>query len=255
MPSALQAKSNVGPEQWLPPSNACRYITAWTAIKIRWSMTVDPAGQAALTQQAEACPNETLTVETVDEVPVVPVPVVPEQPVIAPATGPAARRFLTSLASDGWRAPTAARPPPRSSRTPSRPALCRWSPSPPVSPPLTPSSRGPGCRRARRAGAAGRQGGHAPILAELDRLDPASIAILGGARAISDPIAIRLQTCTTGVVSRLAGGNRTQSPRRPGRRSGRRTGRGTAVARRTELHAGRHEARTRPTAAHPAAAM
>jgi hypothetical protein len=154
-------------------------------------------------------------VETVDEVPVVPVPVVPEQPVIAPATGPAARRFLTSLASSGWRAPTAARPPPRSSRTPSRPALCRWSPSPPVSPPLTPSSRGPGCRRARRAGAAGRQGGHAPILAELDRLDPASIAILGGARAISDPIAIRLQTCTTGVVSRLAGGNRTQSPPTP----------------------------------------
>jgi hypothetical protein len=55
MPSALnQAKSDRGPEEWLPPANVCQYIEAWTADKIRWALTVDPAEQAALIRSARA---------------------------------------------------------------------------------------------------------------------------------------------------------------------------------------------------------
>jgi hypothetical protein len=131
MSSALnQAKAASGPEQWLPPTNTCRYITAWAAVKIRWSLSVDPAEQAALIRLADACPNETLAVQTVDIVPVAPQPVVP----IAPGAVPAGPPFRTSPASSGSVAPTGTRPPPRSWRTPSRPARCRWSSSPPASP-------------------------------------------------------------------------------------------------------------------------
>ena len=78
MPSALnQAKGASGPEQWLPPANVCRYIAAWTAVKIRWSLSVDPTEQAALISQADACPATTLTVETVD---------VPAPPIVPPVT-------------------------------------------------------------------------------------------------------------------------------------------------------------------------
>lgn len=70
MPSALdQAKGASGPESWLPPANVCRYVTAWTAVKLRWSLSVDPAEQAALLRAAAACPGATVTVETVDIIP------------------------------------------------------------------------------------------------------------------------------------------------------------------------------------------
>lgn len=47
-----------------------------------------------------------------------------------------------------------------------------------------------------------------PILAELDRLDPARIVILGGPSAVSDAIATQLQGFTEAPVTRLAGVNR-----------------------------------------------
>ena len=55
------SKSARGPEEWLPPANGCDYLEAWTAVKIRWSLTVDPAEQAALSSQAAACSNDTIT--------------------------------------------------------------------------------------------------------------------------------------------------------------------------------------------------
>ncbi len=42
--------------------DVCEYVEAWTAVKIRWALTVDPAEQAALMQRADACPNNTVTV-------------------------------------------------------------------------------------------------------------------------------------------------------------------------------------------------
>ncbi len=76
--SLNQSKSDRGPEQWLPPADICGYITAWTAVKIRWSLTVDPAEQAALLQLAAACPGSVVTVETAD----VPAPAQPTPPVV-----------------------------------------------------------------------------------------------------------------------------------------------------------------------------
>jgi hypothetical protein len=84
MPGPLNsAKSAHGPEQWLPPANVCRYIEAWTAVKIRWSLTVDPAEQAALIRQADACPATTVTVQTVD-VPSTPTPTPTPPPAVVP---------------------------------------------------------------------------------------------------------------------------------------------------------------------------
>ena len=80
--SALnQSKSDRGPEQWLPPADVCGYVTAWTAVKIRWSLSVDPAEQAALLRQADACPGRTVSVETVD----VPAPTTTPPPTTQPA--------------------------------------------------------------------------------------------------------------------------------------------------------------------------
>ena len=65
--SALnQSKADRGPEQWLPPTDVCGYVTAWTAVKIRWALTVDPAEQTALLQHASACPGSIVDVETAD---------------------------------------------------------------------------------------------------------------------------------------------------------------------------------------------
>jgi hypothetical protein len=66
MPSALnQSKRASGPEQWMPPTNRCRYIEVWTAVKHRWRLSVDPAERAVLIRFAEACPKRTITLRRV----------------------------------------------------------------------------------------------------------------------------------------------------------------------------------------------
>lgn len=57
-----QSKQASGPEQWMPPANQCRYIEVWTAMKVRWRLSVDPAERAALVQYADSCPNSPVTV-------------------------------------------------------------------------------------------------------------------------------------------------------------------------------------------------
>ncbi len=71
--SALNtAKGASGPEQWLPPTGTCRYVEAWTAVKLRWALSVDPAEQAALLRLADGCPDTTLTVALAPAPPPVP---------------------------------------------------------------------------------------------------------------------------------------------------------------------------------------
>ncbi len=55
-------KSARGPEAWMPPANGCRYIEMWTAVKIRWRLTVDTTERAALIRHADNCTNRVLTV-------------------------------------------------------------------------------------------------------------------------------------------------------------------------------------------------
>lgn len=38
------------PAEWLPPRSAyrCTYLGDWLAVKVRWSLSVDPAERAAI---------------------------------------------------------------------------------------------------------------------------------------------------------------------------------------------------------------
>ena len=66
---AVSAKSNrskadTDVREWLPTYEParCRYIAEWTAIKLRWGLTVDAAEQEVLTGWAAGCPNTEVTV-------------------------------------------------------------------------------------------------------------------------------------------------------------------------------------------------
>ena len=43
-------------------SATCRYVAEWTAVKIRWRLTVDSAEKSALTSIAAGCTNVMITV-------------------------------------------------------------------------------------------------------------------------------------------------------------------------------------------------
>ncbi|MFI6889140.1 HNH endonuclease family protein [Streptosporangium canum] len=62
-------KADKDPSQWLPPYEParCRYIAEWTAVKLRWALTADPAEKATLTTLAQGCPNVPLPAST-DEI-------------------------------------------------------------------------------------------------------------------------------------------------------------------------------------------
>jgi putative cell wall-binding protein len=202
-----QAKSDRGPEAWLPPANVCQYIEAWTAVKIRWALTVDPTEQAALIQRADACPNDTITVNLAGVTePTTPTPTTPVPP---PATGPAGPPLPdqpgTKRLAGNDRYATAAE------------IVQDSFPAGPV--PVVFIATGTAFADALAGGpAADKLGGPilpiaadgipAAILAELTRLQPGRIVILGGPGAVSQAIATELDSFTTGTVTRLAGGNR-----------------------------------------------
>ena len=56
-----QSKSDKDPSQWLPTYDKCRYVKEWTAIKLRWSLTVDTAEKNALSTTAAGCPATTVS--------------------------------------------------------------------------------------------------------------------------------------------------------------------------------------------------
>ena len=60
-----QSKSDQDPSTWLPTYDRCRYVLEWTAVKIRWGLTVDSAEKSALTSQGAQCTDVTLSVTTV----------------------------------------------------------------------------------------------------------------------------------------------------------------------------------------------
>ncbi|MGW3387169.1 HNH endonuclease family protein [Streptomyces cinereoruber] len=53
----IRSKADQDPATWMPPlpDAHCRYIGEWTATKLRWGLTVDPAESEALKVYAEAC--------------------------------------------------------------------------------------------------------------------------------------------------------------------------------------------------------
>ncbi|GHI06756.1 hypothetical protein AQI88_30150 [Streptomyces cellostaticus] len=60
-----RSKADQDPAQWLPPtiSVTCRYLSEWTATKLRWGLTVDAVEQEALTQLTGSCPDTNVTYE------------------------------------------------------------------------------------------------------------------------------------------------------------------------------------------------
>lgn len=60
-------KSDQDVTEWLPDeAMVCRYVADWTAIKLRWNLTLDPVEQQTLTGLAANCPNPPVTVTTAD---------------------------------------------------------------------------------------------------------------------------------------------------------------------------------------------
>lgn len=60
-------KSDQDVAEWLPDQDVvCRYISDWTAVKLRWTLTADAAEHATLTNLAADCPNSPVHVSTAD---------------------------------------------------------------------------------------------------------------------------------------------------------------------------------------------
>lgn len=58
-----RSKADRDPAEWLPPDAGarCRYVEEWTIAKSRYQLSVDPAEKDALTELANACPDDPLT--------------------------------------------------------------------------------------------------------------------------------------------------------------------------------------------------
>jgi hypothetical protein len=57
-----QSKGDRDVAEWLPTYGVCGYVRHWTAVKLRWGLSVDGAERAELVRLARACPNRTVRV-------------------------------------------------------------------------------------------------------------------------------------------------------------------------------------------------
>jgi hypothetical protein len=55
--TANRSKGARDAAQWLPRYDRCRYVREWTAVKLRWKLTVDRTEKAALKKVAAGCSN------------------------------------------------------------------------------------------------------------------------------------------------------------------------------------------------------
>lgn len=60
--SSNRSKGDQDPAEWLPQYGKCRYLRAWVAVKIRWSLKVDRGERTALQSLGAGCKNVVLTV-------------------------------------------------------------------------------------------------------------------------------------------------------------------------------------------------
>jgi hypothetical protein len=60
-----QSKGDQDIAEWVPDHGRCRYVREWTAVKTRWSLTVDRAEKQAMRRLANGCPNRTIRVRVV----------------------------------------------------------------------------------------------------------------------------------------------------------------------------------------------
>ncbi|WP_225827127.1 HNH endonuclease family protein [Streptomyces naphthomycinicus] len=61
-------KADQDPTTWLVPDNpsqTCRYVANWTAVKLQWGLSVDPAEQQKLISTAANCPDTSVAINPV----------------------------------------------------------------------------------------------------------------------------------------------------------------------------------------------
>jgi hypothetical protein len=59
--SLNRQKGDQDPNTWLPQENKCTYVSNWIAVKVRYSLTVDPAEANALTSLVTQCNISSIT--------------------------------------------------------------------------------------------------------------------------------------------------------------------------------------------------
>src|SRR4051812_27353332 len=57
-----ESKGDDDPSGWLPDHGKCRYLRYWTAVKLRWNLSVTKTELSSLNHLADKCPNPKLTV-------------------------------------------------------------------------------------------------------------------------------------------------------------------------------------------------
>ena len=60
-----QSKGDRDVAEWLPTFGVCGYVRHWTAVKLRWGLTVDGPERAELVRLAGSCPNRMVHVRPV----------------------------------------------------------------------------------------------------------------------------------------------------------------------------------------------
>ncbi|GHE69940.1 hypothetical protein [Streptomyces capitiformicae] len=62
--ASKRSKADQGSATWQPPAenHRCTYATDWVTVRTRWSLAVDPAEQASLSEVLGGCPNTVVAV-------------------------------------------------------------------------------------------------------------------------------------------------------------------------------------------------
>jgi hypothetical protein len=60
--SSNRSKGDRDPAEWMPRLGRCAYVRQWVAVKIRWSLKVNPSEKRALRSRAARCSNTLLSV-------------------------------------------------------------------------------------------------------------------------------------------------------------------------------------------------
>lgn len=188
-----QAKGAQGPETFVPASEACLYVAHWVGVKLRWALSVDDAERSALLRYTDGvCPPQPLTVELAAPAAGAPASPVPDAPGVKRLAGGDRYATAAAVVRDSFAGGTV---------------------------PVAFVASGQGFADALAGGpAAAELGGPvlpvtrtaipAPVRAELTRLRPGRIVVLGGPSAVSAAVTTELAAFTTGPVTRVAGSTR-----------------------------------------------
>ena len=99
--SLNRQKGDQDPSTWLPPENKCTYVSNWIAVKVRYSLTVDPSEANALTSLVTQCNITSITAFSLPAYATTAGinPITLTSPTTAPAPAPTAKPSTTAEVS------------------------------------------------------------------------------------------------------------------------------------------------------------